>query len=171
MAKKGVSYTIFGLVITIMTCVCVAVGLLVFYLACPEKAGNHLPPAPNNNSCGSEIKNQFVKIIVNDRSITNRPIEFESQSPYVPQITVSLAMRNLAATTKNSTNVSTKFVYTTNSYVPYGDMVTSINGQWPGKNQYWKMTVNNLPATCGIDTYILNNGDVIRWSLETVQKQ
>jgi len=167
MAKKGVSCTTFFLSLTIMIGLCVAVGLLVFYLAVPEKAGHHQHAADNKN-CGSVVdKNQFIKIIVNDRAITNRPTEYESQGPYVPQMTVSLGMRNLVATTKNSTR---PFVYTTNSYVPYGDMVASINGQKPGENQYWKMTVNNLPAQCGIDTYILNNGDVIRWSLETFHK-
>jgi len=164
--KGGVSWTTFGLAIAFMASMCVAVGLLVFYLDIPGKAGYH----SHNYYCGSADKNHFIKIIINDQLTTNRPIAYESQSPYVPQITVSLAMRNLAATTKNSTNKSIRpFVFTTKSYVPYGDMVTSINGQWPGKNQYWKMTVNNLSSQCGIDTYILNNGDVIRWSLETYQ--
>lgn len=116
-----------------------------------------------DNTCGPPSENEIVKIVIKDHLDTNRPRIFEGNSPYLPQMTISLAMRNLAAASNDS---SRPFTFTTKFYVPYGDMVTSINGMAPGPSQYWKMKVNGQSTQCGIDTRILKKGDVVQWSLE-----
>jgi len=115
-----------------------------------------------SNQCGMANKNEFVTVTVDDRKVTNRPDIFQEKSPYLQQLTVSLSMRNLAASKTNSQ----PFNFTTKFSLPYGDMVTSINGIFPKENQYWKLSVNNVDSMCGIDFRILNSGDVVQWALE-----
>lgn len=112
-----------------------------------------------DNHCGSAVANKTVKIVVNG------PDTYEGRSPYVRQLTVSLAMRNLVAISDNTTS---PFTFTTQFYQPYGDLVTSINGVEAGDKQYWELKVNGAPSQCGIDTRILNSGDVVQWSLEDI---
>lgn len=115
-----------------------------------------------DNKCGVAVQGKSVKIVVKS---TNNSSAYEAQSPYLRQLTISLAMRNLVAITNGTDQ---PFTFTTKFFKPYGDFVTAINGVAPGENQFWKLNVNGKMSQCGIDTYILKSGDVVQWSLDTI---
>lgn len=49
----------------------------------------------------------------------------------------------------------------------YGTFVTSINGVDATDTTAWVYTVNGEQATVGADEYVLNDGDVVEWTLTT----
>lgn len=64
----------------------------------------------------------------------------------------------------NANHINPKFTFQTSYYYPLGDYVTEIDGRY-GSGMYWTMYVNQQPASCGINTQILNPGDVVSWYL------
>ncbi len=83
---------------------------------------------------------------------------FTRQVPSPKQATVLLIMNNLKATDGN-------FTFETKYYVPYGHFITEIMQVKPADKQYWALSVNGVFAKCGVDTFILEEGDVIDWKL------
>lgn len=115
-----------------------------------------------SNNCGFNQSGRFVKFNV-QTSADSRIKNYKGLVPWLPQMTVSLAMKILAY------NNPTAFNYTSKFYVPYGDFVRSINGISPEQHQFWKLCVNDQTAMCGIDTYRLNEGDEIVWKLSNIK--
>lgn len=117
-----------------------------------------------SNNCGYNQSGRFVKLTV-QTSPDTRIKNYQGLVPWLPQMTVHLAMKILAHNNPTAFNFTSKF------YVPYGDFIRSINGIMPEKHQHWKLCVNDNMAMCGIDTYRLSEADEIIWKLANIKDE
>jgi hypothetical protein len=72
------------------------------------------------------------------------------------------AMEKIQKENKNSFN----FKYTNNASL--GNFITEINGAKGTPGKYWIYYVNNKKASVGVSNYVLNDGDIITWSQESI---
>ncbi len=75
--------------------------------------------------------------------------------------TVFQAMESLIKENKNFT-----FKYTENSGM--GNFITEINGDKGTPGKYWIYYINENKPPVGVSKYILEDGDIIRWSQEGI---
>ncbi|NEP00898.1 MAG: DUF4430 domain-containing protein [Symploca sp. SIO2E9] len=80
---------------------------------------------------------------------------------WIENETVSLAM-------KNAKCADATFTYDTDTSCPFGDLVTTIGGNFPGKGKFWQLSINGTPSMNGIDTAILEECDEITWTNEVI---
>lgn len=75
--------------------------------------------------------------------------------------TVFQAMESLSKENKNFT-----FKYTENSSM--GNFITEINGDKGTPGKYWIYYINENKPPVGVSRYILEDGDIIKWSQEGI---
>jgi len=92
-----------------------------------------------------------ITVLLDGQEIYNIP-----NVEWIENETVSLAMKN--AKCANST-----FTFETNTSCPYGDLVTTIGGLYPGYRKYWQLLINDQLSQKGIDTAIVMPDDKIKW--------
>ena len=51
----------------------------------------------------------------------------------------------------------------------FGAMVTEVNEEQPGENQFWKFQINGDDAQVGVSDYMVNEGDVLSFVLDEIQ--
>lgn len=51
----------------------------------------------------------------------------------------------------------------------FGELVVSIDGVKPDKNQFWAFYVNSAPSQVGASAYQTKASDTITWKLDTIQ--
>ena len=57
------------------------------------------------------------------------------------------------------------FSFSDTLYSGMGHLLLSINGMEPSGSVFWFYCVNGKKANKGMDDYLLNEGDVVKWSL------
>ncbi|MBH8563100.1 DUF4430 domain-containing protein [Nostoc sp. CENA67] len=79
--------------------------------------------------------------------------------PWVEGETVRTAM--LKAAEKEPS-----FKFETDNIDAYGEIVTKIGDIKAETEEFWVLSINDEPNDIGIDTVVVNNGDVILWDIE-----
>ncbi|MDZ8237656.1 MAG: DUF4430 domain-containing protein [Nostoc sp. ChiQUE01a] len=79
--------------------------------------------------------------------------------PWVEGETVRTAMLNAA-------QKEPSFKYETNNIDGYGEIVTKIGESQAEAEEFWALSINDEPTEQGINTAVVNNGDVIIWDIE-----
>lgn len=79
--------------------------------------------------------------------------------PWIEGATARVAMLN-------ATNKEPSFKFESQPICPFGDFVTKVGDTQAGAGEFWALFINGEPSTGGIDTTVVNNGDVITWEIQ-----
>lgn len=107
---------------------------------------------------GREMANNTVMITINPEGKTIPNI------PWTEGMNVQQAME-LAYSIPPGMNFALQY------YGPYGYMVIMIDGTSDASPNYWFLYVNGVLSQTGIDSTILNSGDVVGFTYEEYEEQ
>ncbi len=119
--------------------------------------GSAKASAQNCGSC-SAWSGSTVSMTIHNPNGTQTQI---NNIPFLSGMNVAVAMLNASC-------VDPSFTFKAQSYCPYGQYVTSVNGWYESSNYYWSLSVNGTVSSTGIDFTVLKAGDSISWSVQKI---
>jgi len=111
-------------------------------------------------------------------SVTEPEMEIQDGLPVAIRVgleTLPTSSRIYTATVTKGSNVldlmenlrdTQGFEFTTQEFEGLGMFVDTVDGVQPSDNKYWVYYVNEESATVGVEDYILEEDDMVRWALE-----
>lgn len=131
----------------------VVAGAMVACLGLVGCASNNDESEASDSSPAAEVQEETMAVTVSVAGDEDKNVEAAEETVIIP--VGSTAMDALSAT-----------MYTIVSEEgQYGPFITSINGVDQTDSSAWTYTVNGEQPTVGAGEYVLNDGDVMEWTL------